>query len=186
MRNFIGGAARVAGTYPLSRFRPFGQRPGIAAFSLVLLIALCQPLWAHEFTAGDIEIDHPWSRATPEGARVAAGYLVVRNNGSAPDRLVSATGEIAGRTEIHEMAVDANGVMTMRPLEGGVDVPAGGVAELKPGGLHIMFLDLERGAKEGETFKGTLTFEKAGTVDVEFAVEAMGGSGHGGHGGHGG
>nr|WP_245412679.1 copper chaperone PCu(A)C [Falsochrobactrum ovis] len=151
---------------------------------LMLLFALCQPLWAHEFKAGDIEVVHPWSRATPAGAKVAAGYLAIKNAGSQADRLVSATGEIAGRVEIHEMAVDDKGVMTMRPLANGLEIPAGGEAELKPGGFHIMFLDLKQDVKEGETFKGSLTFEKAGTVDVEFAVEAMGGkSGHDGHGG---
>ena len=81
------------------------------------------------------------------------------------------------------MSVDGNGVMTMRPVEA-IEIPAGGTAELKPGGFHIMFLDLKMGAVEGERFKGTLTFEKAGTVEVEFAVEAMGGAG--GHEGHGG
>jgi copper(I)-binding protein len=121
----------------------------------------------HDFKVGDIEIGHPWSRATPEGARVAAGYVVIKNHGSA-------TGEIAGRTEIHEMAVDAQGVMTMRRLAEGLEIPASGQAELKPGSLHIMFLDLQRGAKEGETFKGMLSFEKAGSVEVEYAVQAMG------------
>ena len=185
MRNSIRDAARVAfNTYPLSRFRSFEERLGIAGFMLMLLFALCQPLWAHEFKAGDIEVVHPWSRATPAGAKVAAGYLAIKNVGSQADRLVSATGEIAGRVEIHEMAVDDKGVMTMRPLANGLEIPAGGEAELKPGGFHIMFLDLKQDVKEGETFKGSLTFEKAGTVDVEFAVEAMGGkSGHDGHGG---
>ena len=183
MRNLVRDAARVVlNAYPLSRFRPFGGRPGIAGFSLMLLFAIGQPLSAHEFKAAGLEIVHPWSRAPPEGARVAAGYVLIRNIGQQPDRLVSATGEIAGRTEFHEMTVDANGVMTMRPLADGLDIPAGGETELKPGGYHIMFLDLKQSAKEGETFKGTLTFERAGTVEVEFAVEAMGG-GHGGHGG---
>ena len=108
---------------------------------------------------------------------MAAGYLVISNEGSTSDRLVSATGEIAGKTEIHEMAVDANGVMTMRPLADGLEIPAGGEVKLEPGSFHIMFMDLKRGAKEGETFKGTLTFEKAGTVNVEFSVDAMGGGG---------
>lgn len=184
MRNSVRDAARVAlNAYPLSRFRSFEERLGIIGFSLMLLFAISQPLWAHEFKADELEIVHPWSRATPDGARVAAGYVLIRNNGSQPDRLVSATGEIAGRTEIHEMAVDANGVMTMRPVEG-VEIPAGGEAELKPGGYHIMFLDLSQGPKEGESFKGALTFERAGTVEVDFEVEAMGGgSRHGSHGG---
>jgi copper(I)-binding protein len=191
MNHSVGGAARaILNTYPISRFRSLEERIGIAVFSLMLLIALAQPLFAHEFKAGSIVIDHPWSRATPPGAKVAAGYVALRNEGGEADRLVAASGEIAGRTEIHEMAVDGNGVMTMRPVAG-VDIPAGGSAELKPGGFHIMFLDLRTGAKEGETFRGSLTFEKAGTIEVEFAVEAMGGggghgAGHGGHQSHGG
>ncbi len=96
---------------------------------------------------------------------------------------------IAGRTEIHEMAV-TNGVMTMRPLADGIAIPAGGKVEFKPGGYHVMFMELKQPLRQGERFKGTLTFEKAGSVEVEFAVEAVGarggghGSGHGGHKGH--
>jgi copper(I)-binding protein len=184
MHFFSRGAARaLLNTYPFSRFRSLEERVGAVAFAVMLLFAMSQSLMAHEFKAGSIEIDHPWSRATPPGAKVAAGYAAIRNTGGEPDRLIAVSGEIAGRTEIHEMAVDANGVMTMRPVAGGIEVPAGGLAELKPGGFHIMFMDLKGGAKEGETFKGTLTFEKAGTIEVEFAVEAMGG-GHGAaHGG---
>lgn len=160
------------------------ERLGLAGFSLLLLLALCQPLLAHDVKAGSLQIDHPWSRATPEGAKVAAGYVTIRNTGAEADRLISASGAIAGKTEIHEMAVDAQGVMTMRPVAG-VEIPAGGSVELKPGSFHIMFMSLKEGAKEGHPFKGSLTFEKAGTVEVEFSVEAMGGkpghnSGHGG------
>ncbi len=176
MQNFPRGAARAILANPvLSR----------SAFALGLVLAIGQPLAAHEFKLGDLEIGHPWSRATPAGAKVAAGYATIRNGGAETDRLLSASGEIAGRTEIHEMSVDDKGVMTMRPVQG-VDVPAGGAAELKPGGFHIMFIDLKAGAREGERFKGTLTFEKAGTVEVEFAVEPMGGGQDGGHGNHGG
>ncbi len=175
----------IVDVYPRSRVRSFGERLGVIAFCLMLLFAMSQPLLAHEFKLGDLEIKHPWSRATPQGAKVAAGYLVIGNTGAEADRLVSATTEIAGRTEIHEMAVDAAGVMTMRPLPNGLAIPAGGEASLEPGSIHMMFLDLKRQIKEGETFPGTLTFEKAGTVNVEFAVEAMGGGG-GDHTKHGG
>lgn len=179
----IRDAASVA-LSPLSRIRSFEERPGIVGVALMLLFVLCQPIWAHEFKLGDLEIKHPWSRATPDGAKVAAGYLVIINHGSAPDRLIAITGEIAGKTEIHEMAVDGNGVMTMRALPDGLEIPAGGEIALKPGSAHIMFLDLKQGAKEGEKFKGTLTFERAGTVDVSFAVDAMAGdAGHNAHGG---
>lgn len=160
-----------------------------AACAAAMLVASTHSLWAHEFKAADIEIIHPSSRATPPNARVAAGYVVLQNKGTEADRLVAVTGEIAGRTEIHEMAVDGNGVMTMRPLPEGIEIPAGGEIALEPGSYHIMFMDLERTPKEGEPFAGTLTFEKAGTVEVEFAVDGMGkSSGHGsqGHDGHGG
>jgi periplasmic copper chaperone A len=177
----ITGAARRTVAYPLARFRSLEERIGIIGFTLAILFALSQSLVAHEFQAADIEIVHPWSRATPEGARVAAGYVVLKNGGAQADRLVAATAEIAGRTEIHEMAVDDKGVMTMRPVEG-VEIPAGGEVALEPGGYHIMFMDLQQTRGEGESFKGSLTFENAGTVEVEFSVEAMGGaSGHGGH-----
>ena len=100
---------------------------------------------------------------------------------SIADRLVAATAEIAGRAEIHEMAVK-DGVMTMRPVTGGVPVPAGGKVALKPGSYHLMFLDLKRPLKPGEQFAGTLTFEKAGPVAVTFAVQPIGATGaeHGG------
>lgn len=184
MQFFHRGARSVLHTYPFSRFRSFEERAGIVGLTLMLLFAMSQSLFAHEFKAGELEIVHPWSRATPPGAKVAAGYVTIRNGGSSADRLIGASAEIAGKTEIHEMAVDARGVMTMRPLSDGVEVPAGGEVALKPGGLHIMFVNINRGAAEGEKLKGSLTFEKAGTVEVEFDVEAMGsGGGHGGHGG---
>lgn len=180
MYRSLRDAARIASnTYPLSRLRSLEERFGIAAFTLLFLFAMSQSLLAHdlkhEFKVGEIEIIQPWSRATPEGAKVAAGYFTLRNLGAQPDRLVAATGEIAGKTEVHEMSVDAAGVMTMHPVPGGLEIPAGGEVKLQPGSFHIMFMDLKQGAKEGETFTGTLTFEKAGTVQVEYSVDKMGG-----------
>jgi copper(I)-binding protein len=97
---------------------------------------------AHDYKVGALVIDHPWSRATPGGAKVGGGYLTVENKGAASDRLVAATAPaIAGRTEIHEMAV-TDGVMTMRPLADGIAIPAGGKVEFKPGGYHVMFMAL--------------------------------------------
>ena len=151
----------------------------MASFAVIFLFVLTQPLWAHEFKVGQIEISHPWSRATPPGAKVAAGYVVIKNNGP-DDHLISATSEIFGKTEIHEMAVDAKGVMTMRPLPNGLTVPRGSQTALEPGSYHIIFMDLRRGIKKGEMFSGTLTFAKSGTVNVEYSVDAMGGDSHGG------
>lgn len=186
---FPFSTAPFAPTYQQPRFDSIRTRVGIICLALALLFAATPSLLAHGFKVGDLEIDHPWSRETPAGARVAAGYVRIVNHGSQPDRLIAVSGVIAGRTEIHEMAVGANGVMTMRPVEN-VEIPAGGEVELKPGGYHIMFLDLTDTKKKGEKFAGSLTFENAGTVEVEFAVDAIGGgsghgSGHEDHGSHG-
>jgi uncharacterized protein YcnI/copper(I)-binding protein len=130
---------------------------------------------ADTFKVGDITVASPWTRATPRGAKVAGGYLKVTNNGAAADRLVGGVSDIAGRIEIHEMAM-SGGVMQMRPLNAGLELKAGQSLELKPGGYHMMFLDLKRQLKQGETIKATLQFEKAGKVDVTFKVGAVGGA----------
>jgi periplasmic copper chaperone A len=129
---------------------------------------------AHDYTVGSLHIEHPWSRATPKGATVGAGYLVIENRGSAADRFISVSAEFAGRAEIHEMAV-TDGVMRMRPLPKGVEIAPGMSAKFEPSGLHIMFLDLKRPLEKGDRVKATLNFEKAGALEIEFVVEAMGG-----------
>ena len=141
---------------------------------------------AHDYKAGALKIGHPWSRATPGGAKVGGGYLVIENTGSTADKLIAVSAPaIAGRTEMHEMAT-TNGVMTMRPLDSGVEIAPGAKVEFKPGGYHIMFMELKQPLKQDERVKGTLTFEKAGPVEVEFKVEGMGarGTDAGAHTGH--
>src|SRR5512147_2621192 len=98
--------------------------------------------FAHEFKVGDLQIGHPWARATPKGASVGGGYLKITNTGTAPDRRISGSSEVAGRFEVHEMSMD-NGVMKMRPVKGGLEIKPGETVELKPGGYHIMMLDLK-------------------------------------------
>jgi copper(I)-binding protein len=127
---------------------------------------------AHDYTRGGLLIDHPWTRPTPEGVKVGSGYLVIRNRGKSSDRLVSVSAPIAGKVEIHETAVK-DGVVTMRQVEGGLPIASGKGVEFKPRGLHLMFFDLKQPLKQGDKFPGTLVFEKAGAVDVEFKVEAM-------------
>ncbi|TIX61237.1 MAG: copper chaperone PCu(A)C, partial [Mesorhizobium sp.] len=95
----------------------------------------------------DLEIEHPWSRATPAGAKVAGGYFTIVNKGSAPDRLLSIASDISEKAELHEMGVK-DGVMTMRPVGGGLEISAGGKVELKPGTYHVMFLGLKRQPKQ--------------------------------------
>ncbi len=149
-------------------------------FLAAALVAITTVAAAYDYTKGALKIDHPWSRATPHGAQVAGGYLMIENKGPNADRLVSATSEIADRVEIHEMVVQ-DGIMKMRPLARGLEIKPGATAKFEPGGFHIMFTNLKRPLKEGEKFKGTLVFEKAGSLDVEFNVEAMGASPGRGH-----
>jgi copper(I)-binding protein len=131
------------------------------------------------FHAGPLAIDQPWSRATPKGAPVAGGYLRVTNSGTAADRLIGASFALAAKGEVHEMSMD-NGVMRMKQVPG-IEIPPGTSVELKPGGYHLMFLNLRDQIAEGARVKGTLVFETAGTVGVDFQVRAMNAGGGGEH-----
>jgi len=135
-----------------------------------------------EYKVGDLVISAPMAKATPPNAPVSGGYMTITNNGSQPDRLVSVSTPFAPKVEIHEMTMEGD-VMKMRPVAGGLEIPAGGSVELKPGGYHVMFMDLSEPLKEGESRKAVLTFEKAGTVEVEFTVKEMKPGGHMNHGG---
>ena len=145
----------------------------------IVILAATLTLWAgaataQDFKAGAIEISAPWARATPKGATVGSGYLKLTNTGSAPDRLIGGASDIAGRIEIHEMAT-VDGVMRMRPFANGLEIKPGQSVELKPGSSHVMFMGLKQPLQQGQKIKGTLTFEKAGTVDVEYVVGPIGG-----------
>lgn len=111
-----------------------------------------------------------WAAITPKGAKVAAGYLLVANTGADEDKLVSAVSPRAGRIEIHEMSKSGQ-TMKMRPVPGGIAVPAGTAVLLEKGGLHLMFMDISAPFADGETVPVTLTFEKAGTVELNLAVK---------------
>lgn len=157
--------------------------------SPALMVQLTQAAPSHDhmqgsstYKAGGLMIEMPWSRATPGGAKVAAGFVKVTNNGTTPDRLTGGTLAVAKEVEVHEMAM-VDQVMRMRRIEKGLEIKPGETVELKPSGYHLMFFNLARPIKEGETIKGTLVFERAGEVAVEFRVNAIGAqpSGHGHH-----
>jgi len=133
--------------------------------------------------AGTLTIEQAWSRATPAGAKVGGGYVKVTNTGSQPDRLVGGTLPLASRVEVHSMSLDGT-VMRMKPVEGGLEIKPGETVEFKPGGYHLMFMDLKEPLSAGQTLKGALVFEKAGTVEVEFSVQPLGASGPAGHSHH--
>jgi|ERR1041385_2309466 copper(I)-binding protein len=142
--------------------------------SLILLAAVATSAHAENYKVGSLVVDHPWTRATPKSATVAGGYVKITNTGSTPDRLTGGSAEVSRKFEVHEMSMEG-GVMKMRELKDGLEIPPGATVELKPGSYHIMMMNLSRPLAKGEKVKGSLTFEKAGKVDVEFAVEALGG-----------
>jgi copper(I)-binding protein len=136
------------------------------------------------YTVGQLVIEAPWTRATPGGAQVAGGYVKITNKGAEADRLIGGSLPAASAGEVHEMVM-TDGVMRMRHLEKGLEIKPGQTVELTPGGYHLMFTGLREGLKEGPPVKGTLVFEKAGSVEVEFRVAPIGArSGDGASGGH--
>ena len=145
----------------------------------VLAILIAAPARAEEVKAGDLTITQAWSRATPKGAKIGSGYLTIENKGSAPDRLVGISADIAGKVEVHEMAMN-NGVMTMRPLDKGLTIDPGKTVKLAPGGYHLMMTDLKSPLKKGDKLPVTLEFEKAGKVAVTLDVQGIGAQGPGG------
>jgi copper(I)-binding protein len=158
---------------------------GILALAAVAATLLPVSARADDIKAGDLIISQAWSRATPGGAKVAGGYLTIENKGSAPDRLVGGTADIAGKVEVHEMSMN-NGVMTMRHLEKGLPIEPGKTVKLAPGGNHLMIMELKSPFKQGDKVPVTLEFEKAGKVSLSLDVQSVGaqapaGGDHGGH-----
>ena len=145
------------------RFDPVA-RAALLAFALAAATA----------AQAQVTIEAPWVRATPPGAQVGGGYLVVRNAGAAPDRLIGASSASAERVELH-IHIREGDVVKMREVPG-FDVPAKGSFELKPGGAHLMFVQIRQPFKEGETIPVRLRFEKAGEVSAVFRVGRLGGA----------
>src|SRR5277367_3979625 len=146
-----------------------------------LTLALCvnaAPALAQEFKAGDIVIEKPWARATPKGAEVGGAYMTIENKGAAADRLTGGSADFA-TVEIHEMKSD-NGVMEMREVTGGLNIPAHGTVGFAPGGYHVMFTHLAHPMTKGDTVKAPFHFQHAGPAEVEFNVLGIGAMGTGG------
>jgi periplasmic copper chaperone A len=123
---------------------------------------------------GGVRLVEPWTRATPPGASVGGGYMRIVNNTAKPVRLLGAETAVAEKVEIHAMSM-AGGVMRMRPLEGGLEVPAGGEVALEPSGMHLMLIGLKRPLVEGEAIAMTLVFDGGVRMETALEVEGMGG-----------
>ncbi len=143
--------------------------PVIAALALTTMSIVTALAEDAVYKAGGLEITSAWARATLPSQPAAAGFMAIENKGAEADRLVSVSSPAAPMTEVHNMEME-NDVMKMTELVDGLEIPAGGKVELKPGGSHIMFMDLKAGFKEGETVKLTLKFEKAGEVEINLPV----------------
>jgi copper(I)-binding protein len=145
----------------------------LRSFALAALLALAaMPALAQQFKAGEIVVEQPWTRATPKGAEVAAGYSVIHNDGAGADKLIGGSAEFAGSVEIHQMTMEG-GVMRMRQVDG-IEIPPKQAVALKPNGYHLMFHGLKQQLVAGQTLKATLNFERAGAVAVEFKVGGIG------------
>lgn len=136
---------------------------------------------------GALEFVEPWARATAPGQRNGAAYVTIRNHGEA-DRILRAEATVSRKVELHTHQVDAQGVARMIEVPA-IELPAHATTELKPGGLHVMFIGLEKPLEAGRRFPLKLILEKAGEVTLEVEVRAGSrvaplphGAGHGGHG----
>ena len=130
-------------------------------------------LLALAFAATTITVQDPWTRATPPGSKVGAGYMAIKS--AAADRLIGASSPAAAKVEMH--VTEKNGdVLRMRQVKA-YDIPAGGSFKLSPGGAHLMLVDLKAPLKEGTKVPVTLRFEKGGEIKVELEVRALRASG---------
>lgn len=156
-------------------------------FSMLFSAALLSvQALAHDYNAGDIHIDHPWSRALPPVAPTGAAYLILENKGKQSDTLLSASTPIAGHVELHEH-IHQDGLMKMQQIDS-VEIAPGERVEFTPGGNHIMLFELKQPLADGDKYPMTLTFQKAGDIEVEVQVTAQpdeqDGHDHGDHGDH--
>lgn len=158
-------------------------RPLLAAAALsgTILLAACNPAPEAEApttsgAATGIAISAAWSRETAAGQNAGGAFMTIANTGTAADRLTGGSTPVAGRVEIHTMSMDG-GVMRMRPLADGLEIPAGGSVTLKPGSFHIMLMDLKAPLKAGDRVPLTLTFAGSGAHETALEVQPAGAAG---------
>jgi len=143
-----------------------------AVFGVTLSASALAQNVTQTISTSAIKIEHAYTRATMPGQQVAGGFMKIENKGGPSDQLLSASSPVAGEVQLHEMSMEGN-VMKMRQVKD-IAVPAGGAVELKPGGLHLMFVNIKAPFSTGETVPVKLTFAKAGEVEVKMPVNVMG------------
>ena len=147
----------------------------LALFTAPLFVAQLSaiPAVAADYDVGSIHISQPWARATPQGAPSGAGYMTVTNKGTTADRVSCVSDDASAQCQIHSMTME-DGVMKMRPVEGGLEIKPGETVTLKPGGYHVMFVDLTHPLEPGKAVDVKLKFDTAGTVDVQYPIQPIG------------
>jgi copper(I)-binding protein len=149
------------------------MRLAIATLAVIGTMTATRPAAADGIANTGIAISQPWARATPGGAKVAAGYVTITNAGQAPDRLIGGSTTVSAALELHDTSL-VDGVVRMRRIENGIALAPGATIRLEPGGMHIMLIDLKTPLTAGHRIEGTLTFEKAGTVQIVYEVAPIG------------
>lgn len=144
-------------------------------FAAAVTLALSAGASAHEATSKGITVAHPWVRANPSGSTLTAAFMEIKASDAGGDKLIGVATPAAGRAELHTHIKDGD-VMKMRRVDA-VEIKGGESRLLKPSGDHIMVLDLKAPLKAGDIVKFTLTFEKAGEIDVDATVEPPGAAG---------
>src|SRR6185437_6141386 len=138
---------------------------------IALAIALPSSVLAHDYVLGNLRIEHPYVRPTPPGARTGGAYFAIRNVGKDADRLLRVSSSVAQTVELHSMTMDGT-LMKMRAVSA-LDIPPGSTVTLGTGGYHVMLTGLRQPLTVGEKVPLTLTFEKAGGLDVLAYVEVQ-------------
>jgi len=147
---------------------------GLAVALALALAQIAAPAaQATDYNVGPIQISAPWARATPKGASSGAAYMTITNTGKTPDKVSCVSSDASAECQIHTMTMD-NGVMMMRPVEGGLEIKPGETVTLKPSGFHVMLVNLKHPLEQGNTIKVSLKFEAAGTIDVDYPIAAIG------------
>jgi copper(I)-binding protein len=144
----------------------------VAIAGMVIAYSVSTTAMATDYKAGSLAISGPWSRATPKGAQTGVGYMTIKNSGTTSDRLIGGSVDVADDFELHVTTIE-NGIARMRELSE-IEIKPGQAIEFKPGGSHVMFVNLKNPLSKGEHINGTLVFERVGKVQIEYSVEGIG------------
>lgn len=142
-----------------------------AILAAVAALGFALPALAHDYGKDGLRIDHPAIPAPLSRASTAAGYFTISNSGPEADRLLGVEAGVSRRVEVHTTEHGSDGTAKMVHVEA-LEIPAGGSVTFEPGSYHVMFIALTEALKEGSRIPGALIFEKAGKIEVEFAIEA--------------